>query len=83
LYGVAIGGLFAAESKFHRVRDASKVAVVGLVDLLRDEYADQRLVDVQWQTDHLATLGVVEIPRSVYLTRLRAALQVPLPPAFR
>jgi leucyl/phenylalanyl-tRNA--protein transferase len=82
LYGVAIGGLFAAESKFHRVRDASKVALVGLVDLLSDEYADQRLVDVQWQTDHLATLGVVEIPRSVYLDRLRTARQLPLPSAF-
>jgi leucyl/phenylalanyl-tRNA--protein transferase len=82
LYGVAIGGLFAAESKFHRVRDASKVAVVGLVDLLSDEYADQRLVDVQWQTDHLATLGVVEIPRNDYLSRLRVAQHLPLPPAF-
>lgn len=82
LYGVAIGGLFAGESMFHRVRDASKVALVGLRDLLRDEYADRRLVDVQWQTDHLASLGVVEIPRSVYLARLRSAQQLPLPPAF-
>jgi leucyl/phenylalanyl-tRNA--protein transferase len=82
LYGVAIGGLFAGESMFHRVRDASKVALVGLRDLLRDEYADRRLVDVQWQTDHLASLGVVEIPRSVYLARLRSAQQLPLPSAF-
>jgi leucyl/phenylalanyl-tRNA--protein transferase len=82
LYGVAIGGLFAGESMFHRVRDASKVALVGLVDLLTDEYADRRLVDVQWLTDHLATLGVVEIPRSVYLSRLRIAQSLPLPPAF-
>ena len=82
LYGLAVGGLFAGESMFHRVRDASKVALVGLRDLLSDEYADRRLVDVQWQTDHLATLGVVEIPRSVYLSRLRTALQLPLPAAF-
>ena len=82
LYGLAVGGLFAGESMFHRVRDASKVALVGLRDLLCDEYADRRLVDVQWQTDHLATLGVVEIPRSVYLSRLRTALQLPLPAAF-
>ena len=83
LYGVAIGGLFAGESMFHRVRDASKVALVGLRELLSDEYADRRLVDVQWQTDHLASLGVVEIPRSVYLARLRTAQKLPLPPAFR
>lgn len=82
LYGLALGGLFAAESKFHRVRDASKVAVVGLVELLRDGYADRRLVDVQWQTPHLATLGVEEVPRDVYLARLRAALRVPPPAAF-
>ena len=63
LYGVAIGGLFAGESMFTRVRDASKVALMALVDLLDDEYADLRLLDTQWQTPHLATLGVVEIPR--------------------
>ena len=55
LYGVGIGGLFAGESMFHRVRDASKVALVGLVELLRDEHADGRLLDVQWVTPHLAT----------------------------
>ncbi len=82
LYGVAIGGLFAGESMFTRARDASKVALMGLVDLLSDEYADQRLLDTQWQTPHLATLGVVEIPRSDYLTRLERALGLPLPAAF-
>jgi leucyl/phenylalanyl-tRNA--protein transferase len=86
LYGVAIGGLFAGESMFHRERDASKVALVGLVDLLTsggtDEQADRRLLDVQWRTDHLATLGVVEIPRDAYLGRLRAALALPPPAAF-
>lgn len=83
LYGVAIWGLFAGESMFHRVRDASKVALVGLVDLLSDEYADQRLLDVQWRTDHLASLGVVTMPRPAYLRALRAALQVPLPAPWR
>jgi leucyl/phenylalanyl-tRNA--protein transferase len=79
---VAIGGLFAGESMFHRVRDASKVALVGLVDLLRDEHADLRLLDVQWQTPHLASLGVVEVERPTYLSRLEKALDVPLPRAF-
>ena len=83
LYGVAIGGLFAGESMFHRVTDASKVALVGLVELLSDEHAGQRLVDVQWRTDHLASLGVVSIPRSAYLSALRRALAVPLPAPWR
>ena len=83
LYGVATGGLFAGESMFHRVRDASKVALVGLVELLRDEYADQRLLDVQWKTDHLASLGVVEAPRPSYVRMLQPALELPLPAAFR
>jgi leucyl/phenylalanyl-tRNA--protein transferase len=82
LYGVSIGGLFAGESMFHRVTDASKVALVGLVDLLRDEHADRRLLDVQWSTPHLASLGVVEIRRSTYLDLLKDALEVPLPRAF-
>jgi leucyl/phenylalanyl-tRNA--protein transferase len=83
LYGVAVGGLFAGESMFHRQRDASKVALVGLVELLTDDYADARLLDVQWRTPHLASLGVVEVPRPVYARRLRAALQVPLPAPWR
>jgi len=79
LYGVAIGGLFAGESMFHRETDASKVALVGLVDLLRDEHADARVIDVQWVTDHLASLGVVGVPRPTYLRRARVALDLPLP----
>ena len=74
VYGVAIGGLFAAESKFHRARDASKVALVALVDLLRAGGAT--LLDVQWTTPHLASLGAIDIPREEYLRRLDAALQV-------
>jgi len=79
LYGVAVGGLFAGESMFHVERDASKVALVALVDLLSDEHAEQRLLDVQWQTPHLMSLGVVEVPRREYLDRLERALAVPLP----
>jgi len=79
LYGVAVGGLFAGESMFHRARDASKVALMGLVDLLCDEHGERRLVDVQWQTPHLASLGVVSVPRPTYLAALERALDVPLP----
>lgn len=83
LYGVAIGGLFAGESMFHHARDASKVALLGLVDLLRDEHAEHRLLDVQWQTPHLESLGVVEVARPAYLDCLADALAVPLPEGFR
>jgi leucyl/phenylalanyl-tRNA--protein transferase len=79
LYGVAIGGLFAGESMFHHVRDASKVALVGLCALLRADEDPRRLVDVQWQTPHLATLGVREVPRDEYLAVLPEVLSAPLP----
>ena len=80
LYGVAVGGLFAGESMFHRETDASKVALVSLVEIMRSDDDPRRLLDVQWRTDHLATLGVVDVPRSRYLALLSAALQCP-PPA--
>lgn len=80
LYGVAIGGLFAGESMFHRRTDASKAALVALVRLLVEGGA--ALLDVQWRTDHLATLGVVEIRRAEYLRRLAVALTRPLPAVF-
>ncbi|QBX55363.1 leucyl/phenylalanyl-tRNA--protein transferase [Nocardioides seonyuensis] len=79
LYGVAVGGLFAGESMFHTERDASKVALVGLVDLLSDEHAADRVLDVQWVTPHLATLGVVARSRASYLASLRRALELPEP----
>jgi leucyl/phenylalanyl-tRNA--protein transferase len=82
LYGVAIGGLFAGESMFHRARDASKVALVALVDALSDEHAGDRVVDVQWLTPHLASLGVTEVERAEYLAMLRRALKLPLPDVF-
>jgi leucyl/phenylalanyl-tRNA--protein transferase len=79
LYGVEIGGLFAAESKFHTRTDASKVALAALVERLRAA-GGPRLLDVQWTTPHLLTLGAVDIPRAEYLARLPAALDAP--PAF-
>ena len=72
LYGVRIGDLFAGESMFHVATDASKVALVHLVECLRD--TDAALLDVQWATDHLASLGAVEIPRVEYLRLLAAAV---------
>jgi leucyl/phenylalanyl-tRNA--protein transferase len=84
LYGVAIGGLFAGESMFHRERDASKAALVALVEILRDDGRDGagRIVDLQWLTPHLASLGGTEIPRREYLERLEQALELPPPSAF-
>jgi leucyl/phenylalanyl-tRNA--protein transferase len=76
LYGIEIGGLFAGESMFHRERDASKVALVSLVEVLRGCGGD-RLLDVQWSTEHLASLGAVEVPRPEYLRRLAGALTLP------
>ena len=72
LYGVAIDGMFAGESMFHRATDASKVALVALVEHLRSIGAT--LLDVQWRTPHLESLGAIEIPRADYGERLRDAL---------
>lgn len=76
LYGIEVGGLFAGESMFHRQRDASKVAMVALVRRLQLCGGD-RLLDVQWRTDHLESLGVTEISREQYLTLLRKARRQP------
>ena len=72
LYGVALGGAFFGESMFHRETDASKVALVALVDRLRSR--GYRLVDTQWVTPHLEQFGAVEIPRDRYLQLLDASL---------
>jgi leucyl/phenylalanyl-tRNA---protein transferase len=72
LYGIRIGGFFAGESMFHRATDASKVALVHLVDWLRSTEAG--LLDVQWTTPHLASLGAVDVPRAEYLRRLSDAI---------
>ncbi len=75
LYGVHINGLFAGESMFSTATDTSKVALVSLIDRL--EAADVSLLDVQWRTDHLATLGITAIPRITYLSLLETALAQP------
>jgi leucyl/phenylalanyl-tRNA---protein transferase len=73
LYGVHLGAAFFGESMFHRVTDASKVALVALVERLRRNAFE--LLDVQWLTPHLATFGAVELPRRLYLQKLKHALQ--------
>ncbi len=75
LYGIEVGGLFAGESMFHLERDASKAALVGLVDAL--SVGGSRLLDVQWATDHLVSMGAIEIRRDAYLALLDEALQRP------
>ncbi|MGH9112096.1 MAG: leucyl/phenylalanyl-tRNA--protein transferase, partial [Acidimicrobiales bacterium] len=83
LYGVAIGGLFAGESMYHRRTDASKVALLGLVDLLRAaDDPGHRLLDVQWLTPHLESMGAVAVSRTDYLDRVGRAVGLPLPDAF-
>jgi len=79
LYGVGVGGLFAGESMFSTATDASKVALVRLVEVLGAGDDGRRLLDVQWRTDHLASLGVVEVAREEYLRRLARALPAPSP----
>jgi leucyl/phenylalanyl-tRNA--protein transferase len=74
LYGVAVRGLFAGESMFSRQTDASKVALVYLVNRLRER--GFLLLDVQFMTDHLQRLGVVEIPQAAYKRQLAQAMQV-------
>ena len=75
LYGVRINRFFAGESMFSRERDASKVALVALVEMMQD--SGMTLLDVQWLTDHLASLGAIEVTRSEYLTLLSAAVGEP------
>jgi len=72
LYGVHIGGAFFGESMFHRVTDASKVALAALVERLRAH--GFALLDTQWQTPHLAQFGTTEIPRREYLRLLKRAV---------
>lgn len=74
LYGLQIGRLFAGESMFHRARDASKVALMGLVEL-----QSGGLIDVQWSTPHLASLGVIEMDRDEYLRRVADLVDQPGP----
>jgi leucyl/phenylalanyl-tRNA--protein transferase len=79
LYGVALPGVFFGESMFHRKTDASKVALVALVETLREK--NFHLLDTQWMTDHLRQFGGYELPRRKYLAQLQAALETPESPA--
>ena len=80
LYGVSVGGLFAGESMFHRRTDASKAALVHLTEQW-SQHPDA-IIDVQWQTPHLASLGITEVPRTQYATLLAAALEIATPSPF-
>ncbi len=75
IYGVAVGAMFAGESMFHTRTDASKIAFANLVDRLRR--GGFRLFDVQVLTEHLASLGCVEVPRADYLRRVAVAISRP------
>jgi leucyl/phenylalanyl-tRNA--protein transferase len=75
LYGVAIGGAFFGESMFHRETDASKVALLALVEHLRAQKFV--LLDTQWLTPHLAQFGAIEIPRDHYVKLLARAVELP------
>jgi len=81
LYGVAVAGLFAGESMFHRQVDASKVALVALAERLRA--GGTTLLDVQWLTPHLGSLGAVAVPRQEYHDRLAGALAAPAGDVWR
>lgn len=83
LFGISVGGLFAAESKFHVATDASKAAVVALGRMLADDGDPRRLVDVQWRTEHLGALGAREVTRPRYRDLLADALEAPAPGCFR
>lgn len=74
LYGVALGGAFFGESMFHHERDASKVALVALVNRMRER--GYTLLDTQFMTEHLARFGAMDIPRRTYHRRLAAALHM-------
>jgi leucyl/phenylalanyl-tRNA---protein transferase len=74
LYGVAIGGVFFGESMFHHVTDASKIALAGLVERLKERRFV--LLDTQWLTPHLKQFGAMEIPRAKYLDLLESALSL-------
>ncbi|MEZ5119588.1 MAG: leucyl/phenylalanyl-tRNA--protein transferase [Candidatus Nanopelagicales bacterium] len=76
LFVVNIGGFISGESMFHRARDASKVALVGLVERLRNR-EQPVLLDTQWRTEHLTSLGVVDVPRHLYLRRLEQVIDRP------
>lgn len=79
LYGVEINGLFAGESMFHKQTDASKTAMVYLVEKLK-QAGGERIFDVQWQTPHLKSMGVIKVSRAKYLKMLPEVMKTK--PAF-
>ena len=81
LYGISVGGLFAGESMFHHVTDASKAAVVATAAYVFADGDPRRFIDVQWATDHLRSLGVVTVSRPDYLGLLKDAVDL-APPTF-
>lgn len=81
LYGVSLGGAFFGESMFSRATDASKIALVALIAILRD--VGYALLDTQYVNDHLKQFGVEEIFRDDYMARLRYALQISPSPSSR
>ena len=74
LYGVSVGGLFAGESMFSRQTDASKIALVALVERLRRH--EFGVLDVQFTSDHLSRFGVTEVSRKAYKSLLKKALEI-------
>ena len=83
LYGVCIGGVFAGESMFHRRRDASKIALITLLDVLREaDRPEDRIIDVQWMTPYLRSLGAIDLPRAEFLERSERAQLLEPPPRF-
>lgn len=80
LFGIELGGLFCAESKFSTVTDASKTAVVALARFLSADDGHERLIDTQWWTPHLGRLGASQVPRERYLSQLPRITA--LPPRF-
>ena len=75
LYGISLGGAFFGESMFHRVSNASKVALVHLVERMIER--GMTLLDVQFMTEHLRQFGTIEVPHEEYMQRLAAALELP------
>jgi leucyl/phenylalanyl-tRNA--protein transferase len=75
LYGVSLGGVFFGESMFHTVTDASKVALVALVERMRT--CGMGFMDIQWVTPHLKNFGACEIPRWTYLNLLKEQIDRP------
>ncbi len=78
LYGLSVGALFAGESMFHHATDASKAAMAAVAEIV----GDAGIIDTQWQTPHLASMGVAQWPRERYLDRIKELVDGPPPTAW-